>query len=45
MKEQTYFVVNGADLFWKQIRLGLVVFSGDGGNFREKDFVSVDAKF
>lgn len=36
------YVVNGADLFRKQIRLGLTVFEGDEGNCPEKDYVSID---
>jgi len=38
-------VVHGADLFWKQISLGLAGFSGVEGNFREKVYASTDVKF
>ena len=39
------YVVNGPDLFWKQISLGLAVFHRDEGNFEEKDYVSINMKF
>ena len=39
------YVVNGPDFFCKQISLALAEFSRDEGDFRQKDYVSIDMKF
>lgn len=38
------FMVNGPDLFWKQISLGLTLFNGDEDK-KISNYVSIDVKF
>lgn len=37
-------MVNGPDLFWKQISLGLTLFNGDEDK-KISNYVSIDVKF